>query len=117
MFEDASSFNQPIGNWNISTFCDLRNMFKNSTSFNQDISEWNFHGLYSVYSDYVDNSYKESYFINNTSISTFNYDKLIKNITLKYISGNYQRSSIIFYNNNVSYCNETYRDYLINEKG
>ncbi len=39
MFLAASTFNQPIGNWNVSGVTDMGSMFA-GTSFNQDISRW-----------------------------------------------------------------------------
>jgi surface protein len=39
MFSDAEDFNQPIGDWNVSSVTDMNFMFSGS-SFNQDISSW-----------------------------------------------------------------------------
>jgi surface protein len=41
MFYAATSFNQPIGNWNIANVIDIFGMFQNATAFNQDIGSWN----------------------------------------------------------------------------
>jgi surface protein len=40
MFSNAQSFNQPIGNWDVSNIGDMEGMFKNAISFNQDLSSW-----------------------------------------------------------------------------
>jgi len=41
MFYDNETFNQNIGNWDLSNVTNINNMFYYATSFNQDISSWN----------------------------------------------------------------------------
>jgi len=40
MFSEATSFNQDISNWNISSALIINSMFSSTTSFNQDLSSW-----------------------------------------------------------------------------
>jgi hypothetical protein len=39
-FAGATSFNGPIGNWNVSTITDLNSTFEGATTFNQPINSW-----------------------------------------------------------------------------
>ena len=36
-----SAFNQPIGNWDVSSVTSMHAMFSNASSFNQPIGDWN----------------------------------------------------------------------------
>ncbi len=40
MFRFATSFNQPLNNWNVSNVIDMYDMFYNATSFNQPLNSW-----------------------------------------------------------------------------
>jgi len=73
MFEDASSFNQPLnpppeGGWNVSNVRDMEDMFKGASSFNQDISNWNTSSAVASTSMYTDSAMenKNSYKAPNT---------------------------------------------------
>ena len=37
MFREASSFNNPMNNWNVSSTIDMNSMFGTASSFNQDV--------------------------------------------------------------------------------
>lgn len=41
LFENDSTFNQNIGDWNTSNTMNMNSMFRNAYSFNQNISRWN----------------------------------------------------------------------------
>lgn len=40
IFEESISFNQPIGNWDVSNVTNMSSIFRSATSFNQPISNW-----------------------------------------------------------------------------
>jgi surface protein len=41
MFDGATSFNQPLADWNVSSVISMREMFDEATSFNQPLADWN----------------------------------------------------------------------------
>ena len=41
MFAEASSFNQPLDSWDVSSTSDMESMFTEASSFNGDLSSWN----------------------------------------------------------------------------
>jgi surface protein len=48
MFQAASSFNQPVNNWDVSHVTDMNNMFADAQSFNQDVSDWDISSITST---------------------------------------------------------------------
>ena len=40
MFQEASSFNQPLNKWNVSNVTDMDDMFLKASSFNQPLNKW-----------------------------------------------------------------------------
>ena len=49
MFQGASTFNQPIANWNVSNVTNMGSMFRGATTFNQPIGNWDVSNVTSMY--------------------------------------------------------------------
>ena len=45
MFQNATSFNQPLNDWNVSNVKSMHSMFAGATSFNQPLNNWNVSSL------------------------------------------------------------------------
>ena len=56
MFKDATSFNQSIGNWDLSSAGSTRDMFRSASAFNQDLNSWNVSKVTDMYSMFRDAS-------------------------------------------------------------
>ncbi len=127
MFSGATSFNQPLDNWNMSAVSDARSMFHNAVAFNQDLSGWNgpfvsrmenlFRNAVSFRQDistwdfgYLTNA---DNMFSGTRLSGINYDKL-----LIALAGSTVRDDVIFHAGGSTYCEaEDARAQLISQKG
>jgi surface protein len=57
--QEATNFNQPLNNWNVSNVTDMKYMCKGSTRFNQPLDNWNVSNV----------TYMNSMFSNATSFN------------------------------------------------
>jgi len=102
MFYKASSFNSDLSSWDISKVTDMTSMFEDATSFNQDLGAWD-----------VSKVSKMDNILSNTSLSTENYDALLKGWSKLQLVKN-----ISFSAGDTHYCNsEVERQYIIDNFG
>jgi hypothetical protein len=66
MLSSALSFDQNIGNWNVSNVTNMNSMFSNASSFNQDIGSWDINQVTNF-----------TNFMVGVTLSTVNYDALL----------------------------------------
>jgi len=105
MFSGAISFNQPLNNWDVSNVVGFNNgdgfgsMFYEAESFNQSLYEWEFN---------VSDLYG---FLTRTNLDIVNYDLLLQNLS----NSNLQNGTLGA--EDLKYCNESVRQYLIDEMG
>ena len=50
MFNGATSFNQPLGNWDVSSVANMNNMFASAVAFNQPIGDWDVSSVTTMWS-------------------------------------------------------------------
>ena len=60
MFSIARSFNQPIGNWNVSNVTNMSGMFFKAKSFNQPIGKWNVSNVTNMKYMFFDTNYNQN---------------------------------------------------------
>jgi surface protein len=91
LFYNATSFNQPIGGWDVSNVTDMWGMFKGASAFNQDIGGWNVSSVTHMYAMFsgatsfnqdvggwdVSSVTNMSAMFDGTTLSTTNYDALL----------------------------------------
>jgi surface protein len=102
MFEAATTFNQPINNWDTSSIGDMEKMFFLAEAFDQDLSSWD-----------VSNVSNMENMLSLSGISESNYD----NILIGW-SGQNVLNNVSLGAENLIYCNSyNERQYLIDNLG
>jgi surface protein len=80
MFYGATSFNQPLDNWDVSNVADMTAMFYDASLFNQDLSGWCVNQIPDEPENFADNSALQNDFFPNwgaqCNLSTTNPDAI-----------------------------------------
>jgi len=75
MFQNATSFNQPLGNWDVTEIANFTDIFNGATSFNQDLSSWTPTKMVGLFVGRFPRGFNRGFL--NTAMSTANYDALL----------------------------------------
>ena len=107
MFAYATAFNQPIGTWNVGNVTNMGDMFANAKAFNQAIGSWN-----------VSNVTYMAYMFFQAELSTSNYDATLIGWATRGTNGGTLKTNVSFSGGNSNYCNGLgARNYLTNTYG
>jgi surface protein len=79
-FAGATSFNQPLNTWNVSSVTDMNGMFQSATAFDQNIGSWDI----SLVSDFVNFMFGKSF----TNYSSANLDAIYNGWSLLSVQPN-----------------------------
>lgn len=102
MFENAFIFNQDISNWDVSNVISMDYMFTGASAFNQNLGGWN-----------VSNVTNMAYMLENTGLSTPNYDNLLQGWSTKTL-----QYGVSFGAGTIPYCTaQAARSRIINDFG
>ncbi|TMM55867.1 BspA family leucine-rich repeat surface protein [Maribacter algarum] len=128
MFKLTRQFNSDIGDWDVSNIETLRGTFAGAVAFNQDLSQWDVSNVENMFATFnLASSYDQDlgdwdirnvsnlgYFLNNTAMSTGNYDNTLRGwANLTGLNSNLNLDAIT-----VSYCNsDNARQKLIEDYG
>ena len=100
MFEGASDFNQYLDNWDVRLVITMEDMFRNASSYNHPLHDWE-----------IEQVTTPSNFLTGSNYGVSNYEK-----TLVFWGVNVTQNNVILGAGDLTCCNCTGRERLINEK-
>ncbi|CAM1344933.1 BspA family leucine-rich repeat surface protein [Tenacibaculum amylolyticum] len=129
MFKDTNTFNQPIGNWDVSKVTSMNGMFQGAKKFNQSLANWNVSNVTEFISMFEDaEMFNQSLgdwdissatnmndMLKNSVVSTNNYDTTLIGWANLEVGEIQIPTGVTFNANTIQYClGETDRNKLTN---
>ncbi len=99
IFRDAMDFNQDIGDWDVSRITDMNDSFYGAEAFNQDLGDWNISLVTHMHN-----------VLKDTDLSISHYDNTLGGWGNPSYPENINMNDVSAY-----YCDDQYRDELINK--
>ena len=108
IFQSATAFNQPVGNWDVSNMTSLLNIFDGATSFDQSLANWDIRGVTTSIPGSM------AGLLDDCGMSTANYDATL--IAWAGLSSPFPATNLVLGANGLTYtlggAAETARDFL-----